>query len=67
MSEMFRSASSFNQPINTNYLTDAQSPTGTAYTAWDVSSNGSFAHFLDGASSFNQDIGSFKLKSSGYY
>lgn len=65
MSQMFRRAYSFNQPINTNYLSDAQSPTGSAYTAWDVSSNANFSYFLSQATSFNQDIGNFKLKSSG--
>lgn len=65
MSQMFRRAYSFNQPINTNYLSDAQSPTGSAYTAWDVSSNANFSYFLSQATSFNQDVGNFKLKSSG--
>ena len=65
MSQMFRRASSFNQPINTNYLSDAQSPTGSAYTAWDVSNNASFSYFLSQATSFNQDIGNFQIKSSG--
>tara|TARA_R100000655_G_scaffold2405_2_gene9487 strand:+ start:36 stop:2324 length:2289 start_codon:yes stop_codon:yes gene_type:complete len=65
MSQMFRRAYSFNQPINTNYLSDAQSPTGSAYTAWDVSSNANFSYFLSQATAFNQDVGNFKLKSSG--
>jgi surface protein len=65
MSWMFRRNSSFNQPINTNYLTNSQSPTGSAYTAWDVSNVTNFSYFLSEATAFNQDIGNFKLKSSG--
>jgi surface protein len=65
MSWMFRKNSSFNQPINTNYLTNSQSPTGSAYTAWDVSNVTNFSYFLSEATAFNQDIGNFKLKSSG--
>ncbi len=63
MSYMFYSASNFNKDINTKYYDAASSPTGSAYTAWDVSSVTSMGQMLR-ASKFNQSIDKWQFNSS---
>lgn len=68
MAAMFK-GTSFNQPILTNTISAASSPTGSAYVAWDVSKvsdfGGAGAGFMNFNTNFNQDISNWKLKSTG--
>lgn len=63
MSYMFYSANNFNKDINTKYYDAASSPTGSAYTAWDMSGVTNMGQMLR-ASKFNQSIDKWQFNSS---
>ena len=67
MENMFFSGSgnttSFNQDISTKLITAGNSPTGSAYTAWDTSKVVNMLKVLCMASSFNQDISGWNTSS----
>jgi hypothetical protein len=55
---LFKNATSFNQDVSTKYVTANDSPTGSAYWAWNTSLVGSMQHTFYNASSFAPASGS---------
>ena len=64
MFEMFES-SGYNKPLNTNLVPAASSYSGSDYVAWDVDNVVDFREMFRDNTSFNQDIGKWKFKSTG--
>ena len=64
MFEMFKS-SGYNKPLNTNLVPAASSYSGSDYVAWDVDNVVDFREMFRDNTSFNQDIGKWKFKSTG--
>jgi surface protein len=58
---MFNNAVAFDQDINTKEVTAENSPTGVAYTAWDVSKVKSMKQMFSGSNVFNQPIGNWNV------
>jgi len=63
MSDMFENARAFDQNINTKEVIAENSPTGVAYTAWNVSQVRGMKQMFNGAIVFNQDISSWDVSS----
>jgi len=64
MYEMFEN-SGYNKPLNTNLVPAASSYSGSDYVAWDVDNVTDFREMFRDNTSFNQDIGKWKFKSTG--
>ncbi len=64
MQEMFEN-SAYNKPLNTNLVPAASSYSGSDYVAWDVDNVVDFREMFRDNTSFNQDIGKWKFKSTG--
>ena len=56
MNQMFSGCRAFNRDISTKYISAANSPTGSAYVAWDTQNIINFSSALFQAKAFNQDI-----------
>jgi len=56
INQMFSQCSVFNRDISTKYISAANSPTGSAYVAWDTQNVTNFATAFYQARAFNQDI-----------
>ena len=56
MASMFYFCRVFNKDVSTKYISAANSPTGSAYVAWDTQNITRFSSTFQGAKSFNQDI-----------